>query len=318
MPLFPYDDYEDEGIDLLGGPPRRRRRDPYFEDALDLGTHPRTTPVLPDSVGLGAPDPTVPTGRIPGATPPTFPSERQSRYGEMSEARDVYLKGTPGRGKSAIINAIKGALGGLASGQGALPGAVTGAIGGAIDPRGAREQEFNRRVRPQILERFGYEDQERAQQRQSQQDALDAEYKQAQIGALNRSNQPAPPKQPSFGSSPLGIYNQQTGQVTTPAQPKEPSATYRETYTGRVFNIADPRQRAEYEAIQAHGPRDRQGRFVSRADERAQARAAAPRRAKEAAKYVSRSQIRKYAEENNISSSDAAAVFQNKGYRISN
>jgi hypothetical protein len=83
-----------------------------------------------------------------------------------------------------------------------------------------------------------------------------------------------PPAAPTpYRSSPLGILDTRTGQITTPAPPKERAPVYRETYTGRTFDIADPAQRAEYDRIQSSGPRDRQGRFISRADERASARA---------------------------------------------
>lgn len=164
MPIFPYDDYDDEGI-YADYPPRPRRRS-----------------ALPDiEPGLGIP---MPARGAPGAMPPTFPSGRQSRYDELGEARDVYLKGTPVRGKSAVLGAIRGALQGLMSGQGALPGAVTGAIGGAVDPRGMREQEFNRKIRPQIEERFAYEDQAAAQQRQQGIDAERSALNAAQIGNL--------------------------------------------------------------------------------------------------------------------------------------
>jgi hypothetical protein len=109
-----------------------------------------------------------------------MPRPAQPTRGEqLGEAKDVYLQGTPGRGKSALLGAARGFLGG-----GGLAGAITGAASGAIDPRGLREQEFNRRIRPQILERFGLEDQERAQAREAEESAINNEYKRAQIGEI--------------------------------------------------------------------------------------------------------------------------------------
>src|SRR5262249_36200101 len=126
--------------------PRRRKIRP----------RPGPPPYLPD---VAAPNPQpLPTSKEPSTISPP-PLSRPSRAQEMNEARDVYLKQTPGRFKSAAKGALEGFLGG-----GGLIGAGMGAIYGAADPRGLRESEFNQRVRPQILERFGYEDQAAAAQ----------------------------------------------------------------------------------------------------------------------------------------------------------
>ena len=108
---------------------------------------------------------------------------RISRGEEYGGAKAEFMAKTPGRGKSALTGALQGFLRG-----GGLAGAATGAIYGAADPRGLREQEFNRTRRPQLLERFALEDQDRAAARQAEQDALNNQYKQAQIGEIGSQN----------------------------------------------------------------------------------------------------------------------------------
>lgn len=205
MPIFPYDDEEERRRRLGAGQP--------FDlmGELDAARRPA---VLPE---ISTASPGMLSSAAPGALPPPT-INRQSRFGEMQEARDAYLEKTPGRGRSALTGALQSFLGG-----GGLAGAAFGAARGAIDPRGQREEEFNRKIRPQIAERFAFEDADRAAQRQAGEDEVNAAYKTAQIGALNRSNQPPPPRQPSFGNAPgLGIFNEQTGQVTTPAPAPQP------------------------------------------------------------------------------------------------
>lgn len=124
--------------------------------------------------------PTTTPSLIP-SPPPNVPAPtlaRPSRYDEKNEAKEVYLKGTPGRVKSGFLGALRGVAQGLATGGGlgaALGGAVAGGAGGAIDPRGLREQQFNERILPQIEERFKYEDAARAAQREDQAARIAAE-----------------------------------------------------------------------------------------------------------------------------------------------
>jgi hypothetical protein len=195
---------------------------------------------------------------------------RQTRKQELDEARDVYLLGTPGRKKSGLIGALLGGLQGLASGNGlggAVGGALAGGVTGLASPKTIREQQFNAQVRPKILEGFAYEDADRAMQRQAAGDAIDAQYKQAQTRALDRSNLP---KGPSFGNAPgIGIFNEQTGVVTTPAPPREDK---RKGVDGNYYDLNNPKEKAEFEALTAKLPRDGFGRFITRADERARSR----------------------------------------------
>lgn len=289
MPIFPFDDEEER---------RRRMLSPPAIDMmgeLDAARRPTVLPEISTArPGLSAPSP---------VTPPPPPINRQSRFGEMQEAKDAYLEKTPGRGRSALTGALQSFLGG-----GGLVGAAFGAARGAIDPRGQREQEFNQKIRPQIQERFGAEDQERAMVRQAEQDALNNQYRTAQIGAINRSNMPPPPRQPSYSSaSGLGIYNQQTGQVTTPAppqQPREPAPNYEFDVDRLPYNINNPAERKKYESL----PR---GKRVK------PEKAGGGGKAKKEAKVVSLSQVEKAADEHfGGDTSEAEAAFVRKGYRV--
>ena len=110
---------------------------------------------------------------------PTMAVPEPTRYDELQEAKNAYLQKTPGRGKSALLGAVRSFLGG-----GGLVGAAMGAAGGAIDPRGLQEQEFNRKIRPQIYERFGFEDQDRAMQVAAVKAAAERAVQQAQIANI--------------------------------------------------------------------------------------------------------------------------------------
>jgi hypothetical protein len=184
---------------------------PALPAPMDPRSVPMTAPAAPPGVGSPGPTPIAP----------------QSRYGELQEAKDVYLKGTPGRFKSAALGGLRGLGPGLASGgglAGALGGAVGGAIGGGINPRGEREMEFEERVRPKIYERFGFEDLERASARQAQTNALDDERKRAEIGRLNRPQR--------MNVQGLGVVDPITGEVIARAPERRAPARFEWTSDG--------------------------------------------------------------------------------------
>jgi len=163
MPIFPYDEEE------------RRRR------SLTPGINPNapSPPRLPEISMPRRVSPPPMTNipgdvEMPGSTNPA-PS--------MGEARDVYLKGTPGRGKSALLGALRGFAGG-----GGLGGAITGGIYGAADPRGLREMEFNQRVMPRIREEEAYQGQQRALGLQEQEHRMAIDLNRARIGQIGAEN----------------------------------------------------------------------------------------------------------------------------------
>jgi len=140
---------------------------------------------LPETA-MGRPNLPLPAPGIPGGTgmPPIKQPTRADQY---REAKDVYMMGTPGRGKSALLGALQGGLRGLAQGGlgGAAGGALGGALGGGVNPRGLREAEFNQRVRPEILEGFTMEDQDRAGRIQAAKAAAEQAMTQAQLENIN-------------------------------------------------------------------------------------------------------------------------------------
>jgi hypothetical protein len=166
---------------------------PTTAKAPDIGIlrPPRPGPSLPS---LGEP-PTAP-GMRGAALPPvsalpatdaslaraaTVPN--LSRYDQLQGAKDVWMLGTEGRGKAGLKGVLRGAAAGLQSGglAGGLGGALVGGLGGLISPRRIREMEFEERVRPRILERFAYEDADRARQMQQAQAEAAQAMQQAQI-----------------------------------------------------------------------------------------------------------------------------------------
>jgi len=141
------------------------------------------------------------------------------------------MRGTPGRLKSFGLGALDAFTHG-----GGLAGALTGGIYGAADPRGLREQQFNQRRRPQILEQFGMEDTERATQRQAGIDEQNAQYRQAQIGELESQayKNRLPPPAPRPVTSPRGLYDPAAGGIIpgTEPLPRPETPSYQ--------NIVDP------------------------------------------------------------------------------
>ncbi len=281
----------------------RKRRSGLPTEEDDYTTPP---PALPE-ISTGRP-PMMAAGSPGSVTPSTFSSRRPSRLEEMNEAKDVYMQKTPGRGRAALLGGLQ-ALGqsnpqdfGSAVGQG-----IGGLIGGLINPRGVREQQFNQRVRPQIMERFGAEDAERAATRQAEQDALNTDLKRAQIGATNRQNMPAQPRPPAPIRSDRGLYDPQAGRIIPGTEPLP--AAPRELAPRPVLN-----ERGEYVDFNAE---TKAGRKV-KAFQKPKASGGGGK-AKKEQKVVSRTQVEKAADEHfGGDDSEAAAAFVRKGYRIVN
>ena len=195
MPLFPI--FDDE---------RRRLLTPGINPNAPLPDLPTRRPaILP------------PAGNPGDMTPPSYTPEDYSqptRSQRYEAEKQAYMRTTPGRGKSALTGALQGFA------QGGLPGAIFGGISGAADPRALREQQFNQRRRPQILERFGMEDQDRTAQLAGQKTQQEYEYNQARINDLNRQHLPQMAKPRAPISAPgRGLYDLDAGQIIPGTEP---------------------------------------------------------------------------------------------------
>lgn len=194
-PLIPYDDElrrrlaERPPVLPNIGTPRPR---PLPTRGMSGATLPTGMPGAPSPSPF--PETAVPDRMpMPTRTPATaggtpMPVMKQPTRGEqITEARDVYLQGTPGRKKSGLLGALRGAGEGAREGDfaGALGGLIGGGLAGIINPRGQREAEFEERVRPKILEGFAYEDQDRAARAAAAKAASDQAMTQAQIANTN-------------------------------------------------------------------------------------------------------------------------------------
>ena|SRR5437867_1222853 len=267
--------------------------------------------------GAGRPDQMpAPPYQPQDAAPPT--------QGQRYEAeRQAYLRGTPGRLKSAL----NGALQGFASGGG-LVGAATGGAYGAIDPKRLQERRFNQERRPQILEQFAFEGADRAAQRQSDIDALTAAKTNAEIGNLQSEG--------AYRTGQLGVAQENVrrqGEVaqsqidlnTARAEAARTGRTVVRDVVGedgqvRTYQIAGNGEMTELggsakAAINTANIQSRQ-KIASQREANTNIRAAQRQANKPEKKFVSRSKILQYAQEQNISPSEAAARAKADGYVI--
>jgi hypothetical protein len=148
------------------------------------------------------------------------------------------MRGTPGRFKSAILSGLQGFAGGMASGGGlaaGLGGLAAGAGFGAIDPRGAREREFEQRAKPKILEGFAMEDAETAARMAAAKTAAERALQQVQITNMQdqiRSRNEAD-----------ALNREKFGAEQNRLIPAPPGTTFLDPKTKQpVFTATDPRQ----------------------------------------------------------------------------
>lgn len=257
MPIFglPYDDNE------------RRRR--IAEQALGTGAFPRDAltpginPNAPSNIPMPrralpfgsddtpvAPPPMLPRPNVPLATPPITPREAPlpefrpapiTRAEELGGSKAEYMARTPGRFKSGLVNALRGFAGGLATGDGlgaGLGGALAGGAFGAINPRGAREMEFERFEKPQIMERFAFEDADRAARTAAEKALREEQMQRAQIQNIN-SQIESRAAQDALNQSKFDL-EQDEPLVLNPSQTVLDRRTRRPVFTA----LPDPRQGA--------------------------------------------------------------------------
>jgi hypothetical protein len=248
----------------------------------------------------------------------------KDRYHQWYDTRADYLDKTPGRWKSGLLGSLSGFLQGIGSGgglAGGLGGAISGGAYGAIAPRKLREAQFNAQVMPKLQQRWQFEDQDRT--RQMQQGQFDQE---SQYNAARTANVQA-------DTALKGAETTKALRPPTPAAKPQEWKLGRNKATGQFkwYDAADSTQAGEHDAYvkpddyQPVFRVDNKGNYV---DVKAAAAKGQPVKAfqkpqgapkpKEEKKFVSRSQVRKAAAENNINESDAAAAFVSKGYRIVN
>lgn len=305
MPRYrPYDWLEDEDVtrrdangNVIGPPP-----------VLPSAEPPR--PILRD--------PSRPSPLPGGPTPPLIPRQ-PSRAEQMQEARDVWMVGTEGRGRSGLKGALRGAVEGLRSGGG-LGGAIGGALGGAlvggISPRTLRTREFNEQVRPEIEERFRLEDADRQVRAAEAKAISDRAMTQMQLANMQsqidlRASEAEQNRLPRPVAGPAPVWK---------------LGTNRQTGKREWFNVAGP-EAGKFEAIEEertfspHWVETDKG-YVNlndpKTDPKTVRKLQRPKSSKPKAekKFVSITQVRKAAEENGISESDAATAFRSKGYQI--
>lgn len=246
--------------------------------------------------------------------PPMEPA-RQSRYGEMQEAKDVYLKGTPSRRKSLLLGALKGGLTGLASGGGlggAIGGAVAGGAVGGISPRTLRRQQFETEIAPQIQERWGYEDYESAARAQAEDRMM--KRRQAESGIALQESQ---------------IERNRRPPATSPRAPQFRLGRDKRTGELEYYNLNDPQDVQNFEPAEfeqqpsSRWVRDASGNYIDlNAPEnkgrrvRGYDRPRAPRQPKAEKKYASIDDVREAAEQANMTVSRMKAKFIEKGYTV--
>jgi hypothetical protein len=208
----------------------------------------------------------------------------------IETARENYMAGAPTGAKNRIIQALMNA--GLGFLQGAsrdpenpiaagIGGAAAGGLISGVSPKTGRGYQFETLQRPVLEDQLRRQEAQRQRQRQIEGDALKTEETRADI-ELKRSQAikartPATPRavNPLRGRPGDVFLDPATGQPIgqIPAAPKE-IAPHPITFQGVTYDYNNPQDRARLEAAQAKLPRDKFGRFISRSDERAAARAA--------------------------------------------
>lgn len=262
---------EDEGIDEEIGIQGAEGAQSIFGQ---LGRKPTArTPGWNPNAGADQPrTPQTMTPRI--ATPPTMPEaapgvpggvvptpREPSRQEQLDEAQSVYGQGykkPQGFGQRlgrAIIPALKGAAEGYArTGNlaGAAGGAAVGAGAGILAPRQVYNQEFDERIKPQILERQEREAKESIFAEQRRKAEQEGRYKEAQIGGFDSEAQRRKDQsqlerdkfdfergKPAFVSPGQGILREgeQTPGYTQPFAPKAPAPAWRQDASGNWIDL---------------------------------------------------------------------------------
>lgn len=278
-------------------------------------------------------DENAPLAPQPGSL--TF--RRKSPYEEIYDAKVEYNQGyKPPTGvgdrlKRGILPAITGALKGYAT-TGDAGGAIGGALGGfggaTLAPRQTYEAEFDRTIKPQILERQKAEREEGLFQDARRRAGLEDQYKQAQIQREQRqtAGMPSAEEARMDRQSEVNLRNARAEAERTGI----PKRAQLDDGSGQIWEVdiypggrqdwlglsggaeIKAEDRASREKIEANRETGRNTR-ASQSEAGKSARATAGG-AKGGKKYVSITDIREYAKKHGISESQAAAKAKQEGY----
>lgn len=287
---------------------------PINPNYLDDPNDPRKPPVLPNPPAprpLPAPaPPNALYGRHMGPSLAPRPSRRQ----ELAEMKDAYAATNPGRLKSGLMNALRGFAGGMASGGGlgaGLGGAVAGGAFGAIDPRGAREAEFEAYEKPQILQRFAMDDAEENARRDAQMDAI--RMQDIAAGVDLKQAQAAKARQPAIAKPPAPAWKLGRHNASGQFRWFDASAPDAGDYTPHVQQPNQPSRfvvndRGDYVDVVEETKKGRKVKAFQR-----------PRvgpKPKAEKKFAAITDVRAAAEKAGVSESQMAAQFRAAGYEI--
>lgn len=279
-------------------------------------------------------DENAPLAPQPGS--PTF--RRKSPYEELRDAKVDYNQaykpptGLGDRLKRGILPAISGFIRGGAQ-TGDLTGAISGAAGGfggaTLAPRQTYEAEFDRTIKPQILERQKAEREEGLFQDARRRAGLEDQYKQAQIQREQRQTA----GMPSAEESRMDRESQRKARdAQATAQLRgTPQKTQLDDGSGQLWEVmVYPDGNQEWlglsgQATIKEADRASREKIAKERNESAMARTQATQGAitarqkagggaKGGKKYVSITDIREYAKKHNISESQATAKARQEGY----
>jgi hypothetical protein len=220
---------------------------------------------------------------------------KQSRYDYLNAGADEsgnIPRSLGGTLKSAGLGMLSGfARGGVAGGLG---GAAGGAAGALINPRGAREQQFETFQRPRLEESEALRRYKEDRERKLAGERLDARYKEAQIGKLGvetletqeKTRQSMIPKPPARITPNYRIVdvngkpewrdlnqpeNQGKAPFFKPPEPKSYAPHWIDDVEGRQYNLNDPAERKRWDSLPRSKrvkPRAASGQFTSEAKEK--------------------------------------------------
>lgn len=284
---------------------RERARNPHLRRPPGLEEDPRISPTFdqPMPPGVAAPQPLEVAGAPRATAPPVTPPLARD---PLATAYEGYAADVPTTTGGRILEALKtagiGALQGVARNpQGGLGAAIGGAAAGgvmsAVSPRAGRALQFGTIEQPRIEGEMQRAEVQRKKQEEQEDRArgisMDA-LKRRQIetgikadeattrarrfetvpygaGVLDTESGELTPGQPraeapEFGATGGAIYNKRTGEVTTPAPPRQsrpPEASYAQAQEAQEMKRAAIANWAKVDQLPAGSPERQQAEAVA-------------------------------------------------------